>query len=203
MTTRDAHRRANPCYSGTLEQTEAHEAPQQAAAHVGLHRGDGRGLDPGRGTEVDTAPRRGFEHPVEHHTVKVQVRIAPAGAGRRDRRDAPPSPPCVGCCTRDTHRAPCRRRRSGSRARFARNGRGRNHGRECRTRGSGGSRARRSREPRRCRRTRHVAAQATSRNASGPCAKAACVRAAAGDTASRCSPWPTAVSRGPLAPDEK
>ena len=77
MTTRDAHRRANiPCYSGTLEQTAAHEAPQQAAAtYVRWHGGDGEPVDGDGGMEDGASGGRGREHAVDDDTVKVQVAV--------------------------------------------------------------------------------------------------------------------------------
>ena len=58
-----------------LEPTAAHEAAQQAAAHPRLHRSDGRPVDPGGWEEDDTPGGRGREHPIEHHAMKMQMRI--------------------------------------------------------------------------------------------------------------------------------
>ncbi len=58
-----------------LEQTAAHEAVQEAAAHGGRYRGDGLCLDPGGRAEHDVPGGRGREHAIKYHTVKVQMGI--------------------------------------------------------------------------------------------------------------------------------
>jgi len=57
------------------EQTAVHEARQESPARGGLHRSDGRPVDPGGRVEDDAPGRRRREYAVEHHTVKMQVRI--------------------------------------------------------------------------------------------------------------------------------
>jgi len=106
MTTRDAHRRANiPYYSGTLEQTAAHEALQETAAHGGLYRGDGLCLDPGGRAEHDVPGGRGREHAINYHTVKnglepryldLTCRSLSLPASSRARATAVPAPPSPG-----------------------------------------------------------------------------------------------------------
>ena len=58
-----------------IEQTAAHEALQEAPAHLGLHCGDGLSLEPGGLVDDDTPGGRGREHAVEHAAVKMQVGI--------------------------------------------------------------------------------------------------------------------------------
>ena len=53
------------------EQTAAHEAVQQAAAHGGLYRGDGLTIEAGGRVEDDAPGRRRLEHAVEHHAVEM------------------------------------------------------------------------------------------------------------------------------------
>ncbi len=98
---------------------------------------------------------------------------------------------------RRTRRAPCTRRRSGSRARIARTARGRSHGRGCRAfeRAEvaldvpGGQRRRH--------RIRHVAARAESRSESGPCDTSACRELPVGATCgASLTLWAPAASGG-------
>jgi len=58
-----------------IEPTAAHKARHQAAAHGGLHRSDGFGVDPAGRVEDDTRGWCGREHPVEHHAMKMQMRV--------------------------------------------------------------------------------------------------------------------------------
>jgi len=153
------------------QQATAHEQPQHAPAHLRLHLGDGVGIDPGRRMEGDPAGRRGREHAVDDHRVKVEVEAG------RDRSDALPSPPCAGCCTKGRRRGPGTRMQSGSRGRTHRNRRGQNRGRGCRTPGSGGTRARRGRVPGQRRPRRRMRARSPS--GSARCGRAGCAPAAA------------------------
>ena len=60
------------------QQTAPHEEPQQAPAHLRLHRGDGWRIDPAGGVEDDPARRGRVEHAVDDDAMEVQVGIEPS-----------------------------------------------------------------------------------------------------------------------------
>jgi len=169
-----------------VDQLQRGQAQWAAAAGAGL----AGGVDPVLGIAL-LQPVQG-ERRAGASALPVPIAAA-AGAGRRDRSDAPRSRPCAGCCcTTGTHRAPCGRRRSGSRVRTSHKERGRSHERGCRIPDNDGTRARRGLAPDRYRRRCRASAPAWSRSGVGRCDRAACARAAGGVKASGRSRWPAA-----------
>ena len=83
---RDAHRRIDREAAAVFpfrhrlrgiarQRAAAHENAQQPLAHGLLDPRDGDGIDPSCGMEDHTVRRRGLEHAVDDHAVKVQMRI--------------------------------------------------------------------------------------------------------------------------------